>query len=156
MKKILLSLVLLLSLTLTVASAQSQSGLVPTISKIKIKSDKPLLYESRTQGKDTIYITIKRWVYDTSTSKYSAQVVDYIHLEKGYKVVNEKIKSFSKEEIDGLFTSLSNSILTSESYSSEVDKLLLQALLIDTKTNLLPDGKTVYGGAPNDWSLLSN
>lgn len=124
------------------------------ISSIRIKSKVPLLVDTRTQIKDTVYVTIDKWIYDTRTSKYIASVVDYVQETNGqYREINKKLKAFSKVEISGLFNMLNNPISIGESYCDEIDVLLKEALLIDTTNNLLPDGKTIYGGLPENWQL---
>ena len=124
------------------------------ISKIKIKSTLPLLIVSREQKKDVIYITIDQWIYSAKNGKYTAIIVDYVKIsEDEYREINKKIKSFSKEEVDGLFTALNNPITIGENYSSEMDSLLIQALYYDTVTNLYEDGTTVYGASPSDWII---
>jgi hypothetical protein len=148
MKKIFFILVLFL--TLINVNVQAQ----PQLPKISIKSIKPLLYDTRVQASDTVYIAIRKWVYNTDSRKFSADITDYIKVDNKYKSINNKSKVFTVDEINALFTSLNNSILTTELYSSEFDKLLLQALLLDTRTNLLSDGKTVYGGNPADWTVI--
>lgn len=150
MKKFLLLLAILFC-SLTTSAQYVQ--VTDNISKIRIKSIKPMVHDPRLQTTDTIYICIKSWNYDTSTSKYNAIITDYVKVGNVYKSINEKNKQLEKAEVDTLFTTLNNSILPTESYSTEMDKLLTMALLIDTKNNLLEGGKTVYGGEPNDWEI---
>lgn len=157
MKKILI-LALLLIVTVKNVSAQNANPFLARktdqIGNIKIKSKVPLLYDSRSQVMDTIYISIKKWSYDPVKSSYLAVVTDYVKENNLYKPVAEKTKSFTKEEVDGLFSMLANSILPAESYSGEMDNLLTMSLLLDTQNNLLPDGKTVYGGIPANWEII--
>ena len=127
---------------------------VQNIGNIKIRSKIALTYDSRQQKSDTIYITIQRWNYDGFY--YNAEVVDYVKKDSlNYTVINKKFKSYTKSEIDGLFSMLQNSILPSESYSEEMDNLLTMGLLLDTRTNLLEGDKTVYGGVGENWEIAN-
>ena len=123
------------------------------ISNIRIKSNIPLMIDTRSQVKDTVYISIDQWVYSSKSQKYVAIVVDYVKEAGTFKEINKKVKSFSKEEVNGLFTMLNNPITIGENYSDEMDVVLLQGLIIDTQNNLLPDGKTIYGGSPSNWQI---
>lgn len=155
MKKSIFTLLFLI-LTVTFAHAQLYFNPRPTqeIGNIKIKSTVKLFYDSRIQASDTIYITIKKWNYDPIKNLYVATVTDYTKANNLYTPINEKFKTFQKVEVDGLFSLLGNSIIPSESYSSEMDNLLTMALLLDTQTNLLSDGKTVYGGDAIHWVVV--
>lgn len=148
MKKILILVLLLISV---ITTAQTSIG------SIKIRSKISLIHDSRTQISDTIYVSIREWVYDPVPPRYVATVVDYVKSDSiTYKKINEKTKFFTKEEVDGLFTMLNNSIMSSESYSSEMDILLATSLLLDTKTNLFENGTTIYGGVPANWELVTD
>lgn len=140
------------------------------IGKIKIRSKIALNYDSRSQKKDTIYITINRWTYNPVSLTYDALIFDYVRQEIKQEVlegqpkrpstysfteINSKVKSYKLNEIDGLFAMLKNPILITESYSDEMNKLLITGLFIDTTTNLFSDGKTVYGGNASDWELIT-
>lgn len=149
MKKILTAVVLFLAL---IGNAQETTL---DIGNIKIRSKIALNYDSRSQKSDTIYIAIRRWTYDQVSFIYNAEIVDYVTQDGQYLEINKKFKSFTKPEIDGLFTALNNSILPSESYSEEMDGLLTIGLLLDTQNNLLSDGKTVYGGSPQNWEIAN-
>jgi len=138
----------LFALLLVVTSSFAQ------ISDIRLKSKVQLLVDTRTQAKDTVYVTIDKWIYDSKTSRYVASVVDYTKNADGtYKEINKKVKIYTKEEVNGLFTYLNNPITIGENYSNEMDSILIQGLYIDTVSNLLPDGKTIYGGSPADWEV---
>ena len=148
MKKLFTAVVLFLAL---IANAQETAI---NIGNIKIRSKIALTYDARNQKSDTIYIAITRWTYDQYT--YNAEVVDYRKVNGIYQVVEKKFKSYKKAEIDGLFSVLNNSILPSESYSEEMDSLLTMGLLLDTRTNLLENSKTVYGGVPENWEIAND
>ena len=148
MKKLFTAVVLFLAL---IGSAQETAL---NIGNIKIRSKIALTYDARNQKSDTIYIAITRWVYDQYT--YNAEVVDYRKVDGVFQVISKKFKSYQKAEIDGLFSALQNSILPSESYSEEMDSLLTMGLLLDTRTNLLDNGKTVYGGVGSDWEIAND
>lgn len=154
MKNSIITIALLFVTLICQAQVQSPMQFGQKPSKICIKSTKALLYDSRSQKSDTIYTSIQRWSYDTTKSTYSASISDYIKIGETYKNIDSKTKSFTKIEVDGLFTALSNSILPTESYTAEMDKLLTMSLLLDTKNNLMSDGKTVYGGTPADWVVI--
>lgn len=147
MKRILTAAVLFLAL---IGNAQETTL---NIGNIKIRSKIALTYDSRQQKSDTIYISIQRWNYDGFN--YNAEVVDCVKNNATYTVINKKFKSYTKAEIDGLFTALQNSILPSESYSEEMDSLLTMGLLLDTRTNLLEGDKTVYGGVGSNWEIAN-
>lgn len=148
MKKLFTAAVLFLAL---IGNAQETTL---NIGNIKIRSKIALTYDARNQKSDTIYIAITRWTYDQYI--YNAEVVDYRKVDGTYQVIEKKPKSYQRAEIDGLFSMLQNSILPSESYSEEMDSLLTMGLLLDTRTNLLDNGKTVYGGVPENWEIAND
>ena len=147
MKNLFTAVVLFLAFTINAQETTLNIG------NIKIRSKIALTYDARAQKSDTIYIAINRWNYDQYT--YNAEIVDYTNQDGKFQVIAKKFKSYSKAEIDGLFSTLQNSILPSESYSEEMDSLLTLGLLLDTRTNLLDNGKTVYGGVAENWEIAN-
>jgi hypothetical protein len=160
MKKTLLILVLFITtLFSNVVNAQDdqQAGNLGKVrekmSTICIRSKVPVIYSSRGLTSAVVYITIDKWLYEPIKGIYKASVLDYIKDPKGYKVINSKVKFFTKSQVDLIFHTLNNSIAVSESYASEMDNLLESALLLETKTDLSSDGKTIYLVNPNDWEI---
>ena len=140
--------ILILLLFVNVAFAQSGET-TQNIGSISIKSKKALIYDSRNQKSDTIYIDIKRWNYDQFN--YLAEVIDYRKKDSlNYEVINHKFKSFPKETVNYLFGQISPLVPEFLNYSDFLNALLGYGLLIDTQTNLIGD-KTVYGGNMTDW-----
>lgn len=167
MKTVKLIILVIFGVLLTSQVLIAQSD---PIGKIKIRSKIALNYDSRSQKKDTIYITINRWTYNPVSLTYDALIFDYIRQEHkqnaiegqpkqpssfSYVEIDSKVKSYTLQEIDGLFAMLKNPILITESYSNEMNKLLITGLFIDTTTNVFEDGRTVYGGSKDDWELIT-
>jgi hypothetical protein len=154
MKKLILITMLFVA---TFSNAQSEESISKTreaISKIQIKSKVALSYSPRLLEKDTVYITIDKWNYEPIKGVYKASIIDYVKNDKGgYEVINKKNKFFVKAQIDQVFKALNNPILTTESYSKEIDILLSKALLMETQMDLSEDGKTIYGGLPAIWTI---
>ncbi len=144
MKKLFLLLLILLTAT---NFAQT------TVSNIRIKSTKPLIYDSRKQISDTIYTAINQWIYNPKDANYSVVTIDYIKENDSFKEIAEKSTVLVSVQIDGLFTMLQSPILTTESYTIEMNSLLQNALLYQTTHDLNDNGKTIYGGEITDWII---
>lgn len=126
-----------------------------------IRSTIPAVYALRSMISAIIEIAITDWRYDTVNEQYVATVEDYAVIQDENQVetkqlCNTKQVYYSNLEIDGLFSLLGNPILTNESYSSELKKLISSALLHVTKTDLYDNGKTIYGLQPEEWELKIN
>lgn len=157
MKNTIFLTVILMLLAVTTSKAQFSQPKAD-IGTAVIKSKIPLEYDSRVQTTDTVYIAISNFNFDVSTQTANMKVIDYIKVGTMYKQINEKTKRVTKVELDGLFTQLGTNILYTNSFSDKLSKLLQDGLLLDTINNLLPNGKTVYGGiggVNGDWQKVN-
>ena len=64
------------------------------------------------------------------------------------RLINQKDVRYASEQIDTLFYLLQNPIELTESYTSEMDNLIVQALLYVTQQD------TVYGSNANNWQIV--
>lgn len=127
----------------------------------KIRSTTELIYDSRNGNQGIIQLEISNWSFNPETSSYNTKVSDFVISNEN--VVNEdftettfEVKKFisSKEvryesqQIDELFYLLQNPIELTESYTSEMDILIAQALLYVTQQN------PIYGSSANQWQIV--
>lgn len=122
----------------------------------KIRSTNQLVYDARGINQGIIQLEISEWSFKPEISAYIAKVNDYVIQEEVdenqqtieiKKIINTKMVSYQSAQIDGLFYLLQNPIELTESYTSEMDLLISQALLYVTQQD------PVYGSSANDWVL---
>ena len=123
-----------------------------------IRSDIQAIYSNRTQLSAIIELVISAFTYQTEAHKYIATVNDYAILTdpEGIEtkvLINTKQQPLLDVEIDGLFQMLGNPISIDESYSGEQLRLIAAALLYTTQNESLESGTTIYGLAPQNWSI---
>ena len=122
----------------------------------KIRSTKELIYDSRSINQGIIQLEISNWSFNPEQSQYVAKVSDYVITTETIeeetieikKLINNKEVRYASAEIDRLFYLLQNPIELTESYTTEMDLLISQALLYVTQQ--VP----IYGSEPADWQIL--
>lgn len=126
----------------------------------KIRSNVPLVYNSRNQASGIIMIEIADWTYRMKLGKYVAKVTDYLveittvdidgapqEIEK-LTIINTKEVMYTTEQINALYSALENPIELTEQYSDEMDNLISNALLYVTQQD------PVYGSVAANWELV--
>lgn len=113
-----------------------------------IKSTKEMVYDARSNKSAMIEIEVQGWTFNPTAKSYSVNVVDFALattqqptypdgmsgsvVMKDFTTrqhIAQKSLAFNKEQIDGLFSALGDSIDITESFSDELDKIITQALL---------------------------
>jgi len=118
----------------------------------KIRSTKELKYDSRNGNTGIIQLEISNWSFNPEQSQYVAKVSDYLVTQEEdievRKLIGTKDVRYASEQIDGLFFLLQNPIELTESYTSEMDLLISQALLYVTQQ------EPIYGSEATDWEIV--
>jgi len=119
-----------------------------------IQTKQPIVYGARNDKNGVIVVeAIPLITTDLGTNFL---VNDWAKVDNELVINNAKEVFYTNEQINGLdayieanFSALINGLSKTE---KEWKKRQI-ALLIDTQTNLLPSGTTIYGLAPNDWEF---
>jgi hypothetical protein len=123
----------------------------------KIRSTKELIYDSRNGNTGIIQLEISNWSFNPEQSQYLAKVSDYLltneideneQVIEVRKLIGAKDVRYASAQIDGLFFLLQNPIELTESYTSEMDLLISQALLYVTQQ------EPIYGSESTDWEIV--
>jgi hypothetical protein len=118
----------------------------------KIRSTTELIYDSRNGNQGIIQLEISNWSFNPETSTYNAKVSDFVISNEDETEVKRFISSkevrYESQQIDALFYLLQNPIELTESYTSEMDILIAQALLYVTQQN------PIYGSSANQWQIV--
>jgi hypothetical protein len=123
----------------------------------KIRSTKELKYDSRNGNTGIIQLEISNWSFNPEQSQYVAKVSDYLltneideneQVIEVRKLIGTKDVRYASAQIDGLFYLLQNPIELTESYTSEMDLLISQALLYVTQQD------PIYGSEATDWQIV--
>jgi predicted DNA binding protein len=127
----------------------------------KIRSTTELIYDSRNGNQGIIQLEINNWSFNPETSTYNAKVSDFVISNENVvnedltettfevkKFINSKEVRYESQQIDGLFYLLQNPIELTESYTSEMDILIAQALLYVTQQ------QPIYGSSANQWQIV--
>jgi len=117
-----------------------------------IQTKQPIFYEKRGDRQSIVIIDIDSYAVDKDG--YLLTVSDYVLID-GLKVRhNEKIVRYFNEQINQLSDYIdANYDLSGLSKSDKDAKKIQIGLFIDTTTNLLETGKTIYRLEPTDWEL---
>lgn len=123
----------------------------------RIKSNVPLVYNSRKQTSGIIVVEISEWKYELNNGRYVAIVSDYLsemvsidgQLEPVEQLTFLRSKNvfYPKEQINALFLVLNNPIEVNEQYSDEMGNLISMALLYVTQQD------PIYGSTAENWEL---
>ena len=117
-----------------------------------IQTKQPVFYEKRGDRQSIVIIEIDSYVVDKDG--YLLTVSDYVLID-GFKVShNTKIVRYFNEQINQLSDYIdANYDLSGLSKVDRDAKKIQIGLFIDTTTNLLETGKTIYRLEPADWEL---
>lgn len=117
-----------------------------------IQTKQPIFYEKRGDRQSIVIIEIDSYVVDKEG--YLLTVSDYV-LVDGFKVChNTKTVRYFNEQINQLSDYIdANYDLSGLSKVDRDAKKIQIGLYIDTTTNLLETGKTIYRLEPTDWEL---
>jgi hypothetical protein len=118
-----------------------------------IQTKEAFFYEDRGDKFGKIQIEISG--YSSNTDGIYYQVTDLAIFNDGTKIIyNQKNVFYSNEQIDALDVYIeSNHDLTAFSKSEKEWEKVKIALMLDTQTNLLPTGLTIYRLTPADWEF---
>lgn len=119
----------------------------------KIKSNIPLVYDSRDGAMGIIVIEISEWKFELKNNRFIAKVDDYIstmidvdgEMIEQLKHIHSKDVFYPKVEVSTLFYYLNNSIELTEDYADETENLVGEALLFETQA------RPVYQSIDANW-----
>lgn len=121
-----------------------------------IQTKQPIVYGARNDKNGTIVIEVIPLMTNDLGTNYLvndwAKVGDELVINNAKEVFydNDKIN-----EIDAYIESNFNELILGLNKTDKEWKKRQIALLIDTQTNLLPSGTTIYGLKPSDWEFLN-
>ena len=117
-----------------------------------IQTKQQIFYEKRGDSQSIVIIEIDSYVVDKEG--YLLTVSDYVLID-GFKIChNTKIVRYFNEQINQLSDYIdANYDLSGLSKVAKDAKKVQIGLFIDTTTNLLETGKTIYRLEPTDWEL---
>jgi len=117
-----------------------------------IQSKIPVVYGSRNEKTGKIKIEVRK-TESPRTDGEEYLVIDWA-LENPNEAYFSKKAFWPNEQINQINEYLEANNDFSGLTRVEIEKKKLQlALMLDTQTNLLPSGKTIYGLNPSDWEL---
>jgi len=118
-----------------------------------IQSIIPTYYQLRGSEKAIVQIEISSFVQTDVGVTYT--VTDYALISEGVKqMIHEKTVSKTNAEINDLNVMLESMFDYTGLSKTEAEwKKIQQALLLDTQTNLYPNGTTIHKILPSDWEL---
>lgn len=112
----------------------------------------PVVYGARNEKTGIIKIEVRK-TESNRTDGEEYLVIDWELENTGDAYFSKKV-FWSNEQINQVNDYLESTNDFSGLSRVEIEKKKLQlALMLDTQTNLLPSGKTIYGITPNDWEL---
>lgn len=117
-----------------------------------IQSTIPVVYGARNEKTGIIKIEVRK----TESSRTDGEeylVIDWEIENTGDAYFSKKV-FWTNEQINQVNDYLESTNDFSGLSRVEIEKKKLQlALMLDTQTNLLPSGKTIYGLNPSDWEF---
>jgi len=117
-----------------------------------VQTKQPIFYEKRGDRQSIVIIEIDSYVVDKVG--YLLTVSDYVLIDSFKVCHNTKIVRYFNEQINQLSDYIdANYDLSGLSKVSMDEKKIQIGLFIDTTTNLLETGKTIYRLDPEDWEL---
>ena len=119
-----------------------------------IQTKTSFFYEDRGDKVAKIKIEISKSVTDKNGAVYT--VTDWAVFEDGSRLVyKEKTVNYTNEQINSLDAYIEANFNLSELTKTEKEQKKLQiALFLDTTTNLLNTGTTIYRLTPSDWEII--
>lgn len=118
-----------------------------------IQTKEPIVYGDRSDKVAIIKVSIKSFF--TTKDKVTYLVEDYAINELGEEeIISAKEVEYSNEQIDQLsaYIDSQNDFSALTKTQREWEKVKI-GLMIDTQTQLLPSGKTIYKLTPQDWEF---
>ena len=117
-----------------------------------VQTKQPIFYEKRGDKQSVVIVEIDSYVIDKEG--YLLTVKDYV-LVDGLKVCHDtKIVRYFNEQINQLSDYIdTNFDLSGLSKTAKDLKKIQIGLFVDTTTNLLSNGKTIYRLEPTDWEF---
>jgi hypothetical protein len=117
-----------------------------------VQTKQPIFYEKRGDKQSIVTVEVESYIVDKDG--YLLTVKDYVLIDE-FKVCHEtRIVRYFNEQINQLSDYIdANFDLKGLSKTAKDWKKLQIGLLIDTTTNLLSSGKTIYRLEPTDWEL---
>jgi hypothetical protein len=117
-----------------------------------IQTKTPIVYGDRSERTGIIRVEVRPLT--TTVDGCKLLVVDWDTTSESLDPIFSKEVFYSNEKIDQIDAYLESTNDFSAMTKSEKESRKLQlALMLDTQTNLLPSGKTIYRLTPNDWEL---
>jgi DNA polymerase II small subunit/DNA polymerase delta subunit B len=117
-----------------------------------VQTKQPIFYEDRGDKQSIVIVEIDSYTIDKDG--YLLTVKDYVLIDNFKVCRNTKIVRYFNEQIDQLSEYIdANFDLSGLSKTAKDWKKIQIGLLIDTTTNLLSTGKTIYRLEPTDWEI---
>lgn len=116
-----------------------------------IQTKLPVVCSQRNQRTTIVKVEVKPLLPSDEGQKFL--VIDW-YMDNLDSALSSKEVFWTNEQINDMESYLEANNDFSELTRVEKERKKLQlALMIDTQTNLLPNGKTIYGLTPIDWEL---
>jgi hypothetical protein len=119
-----------------------------------IQTKQPIVYGARNDKNGIILVEVRPLMTTDLGTNYL--VNDWAKVGDELVINNAKEVFYTNAQIDGLDAYIEENfqpMLTGLSKTEKEWKKRQIALMIDTQTNLLPTGTTIYGLSPNDWEF---
>lgn len=117
-----------------------------------IQTKEPIIYGSRNEKLGIIQLEVRFISMEPDGNKYL--VIDWDITSPSSDPYSSKIVFYSNEKLNQLDTLLESTHDFSGMSRTEKEwKKIELALMYDTQTNLLENGKTIYGLNPEDWEF---
>lgn len=117
-----------------------------------IQTKTPIVYGDRSENTGIIKVEVRPLAATVDGCKFL--VADWDTTSESLDPIFSKEIFYSNERIDQIdaYLESTNDFSAMTKSEKELKKLQL-ALMLDTQTNLLPSGKTIYRLTPSDWEL---
>jgi hypothetical protein len=117
-----------------------------------IQTKQPIVYGDRSDKTAKIKIVIHS--YSATPTGATYLVNDYAVIDGKDEIISAKEVSYSNEQIDQLSAYIdSTTDFTGFTKTQKEWAKIKIGLMIDTQTNLLESGKTIYKLTPQDWEF---
>jgi hypothetical protein len=119
-----------------------------------IQTKTPIIYGARNDKNGIILVEAIPLITTNLGTNYL--INDWAKVDGELVINNAKEVFYTNEQINGLDAYIESNFSQMLFGLSKTDKEWKKrqiALLIDTQTNLLPSGTTIYGLQPNDWEF---
>lgn len=119
-----------------------------------IQTKIPVVYGNRSEKLGIVKVEVRPLQNGSESNTYN--VIDFEVIDGIENAIFSKEVTRTDGEIDQLDAYIEDNYpneLQGLGHEAKELKKLQLALMIDTQTNLLPSGKTIYGLNPEDWEL---